>query len=96
MLREAKRTHVIIQKSPSWGSSFFDQKVDPIGKNLNTVFEKNMAISLGSPKEFKFSGYEGLIYGTNRTENQNDMFWSRVRKNQPLSHFMLIFDDSVK
>ena len=64
LLREAKSTLVIIPKNQSQGSLLLDQKMDPIReKNSKIFFLKNVAISLDHyPKDFKFSGYEGLIH----------------------------------
>ena len=100
LLREAKSTIVIIQKSQLQGSSLLGQKMDPIReKNPKKIFLKNEPISLDYyPKDFKFSGYEGLIHRKichRQLKTQriySGLQWVLISR---LSHFQLIFDDEI-
>ena len=66
MMWEAKHTLVIIKKSQS---SLLNQQLDPIReKNQFFCFEKCGSLD-HYPKDFKFSGYEGLIYRKIRLKN---------------------------
>ena len=87
-----------IQKSQLRGSLILNQKVGPV-----RIFDKNVlinvAISLGYyPKDFKFSGYEGLIYGKIRHREPktkmkcSELQWILISH---LSYFMLILDDEI-
>ena len=59
-MREAKCTLVIIQKQSVIGILIFRPKIGPHSrKTFNFFFWKNGDLY---PKDFKFSGYEGLIH----------------------------------
>ena len=97
LLREAKSTLVIIQKSQSRGSSLLDQKCTRFEKT--SFFFKNVAISLENyPKDIKFSEYEELIHrkicpGQLKTKSIFSGLQSVVTSHS--QQFMLIFDDDI-
>ena len=89
-----------MKKSQLQGSSLLEQKMDPIrDKNTKFCFFENVAISQDHyPKDFKFSGYEGLMHrkicrGQLKTRRIcSGLQWVLISH---LSHFMLIFDDEI-
>ena len=100
MLQEAKITLVVMKKSQLLGSSLLEQKMDPIrDKNTKFCFLKNVAISQDHyPKNFKFSGYKGLIHRKICPRQlKTNIIWSRLQwvLISHLGHFMMMLDHEI-